>query len=367
MADRGKTLSAGLIQETKDDVISIGEVYKGVCDAGMAPSTTTIVSKDLKGYGDDYFNNDWVMLVLYNDNNHGVAPESEGNNITDYDSLTGTFTTVAFTGNIEPDDVVMVAYTKHYQFATSAEILATSGTEVVQMDDLGIYDMAIYDVGNVVPTAAQITPGTYTIDRWRSGALTNIVASTPASKEDGRIYASEIFDAASGWAEGDIAQIVFINGSISVTGVTTYFPKQSFFTRITSKAKTDATIASGAIDNLNGITDRLLIPTVVVTTPILIDSIIVDFTNWLADASITGTGATLTIRTWMHDDGVLLKQIGNLQEIITEGISEGSMVQINGIGTFERDFYVSVQSSIAPTGGVGSNLVKYHYGSYDKS
>ena len=136
MADRGKTLSAKIQQETDDDVIGIGEVYKGVCDSGMTPSTTTIVSYDLKGFGDDFFNNDWVMIVLYNYNNHGVAPEREVVDINDYVSATGTFTTDAFTANVEADDEVMVAYTNHNQFSLAVPA-ADSTDNVLERDVIG--------------------------------------------------------------------------------------------------------------------------------------------------------------------------------------------------------------------------------------
>ena len=126
------------------------------------------------------------------------------------------------------------------------------------------------------------------------------------------------------------------------------------------------TIFSGSIDNLNVNTEQDLIPEVTVTTVEQVDSIEVDFTNWLADASIAASGATLTIKVYLDDNNGTLREEGNLQDIITEGISPGSMVQINGIGTFERNFKVTVQSSIAPTGGVASDLVKYHYASYDR-
>lgn len=366
MADRGKTLTAKIQQEIQDDVISIGEVYKGVCDAGMTPSTTTIVSNDLAGYGDDYFNTDWVMIILYNYNNHGVVPEGDVVDITDYVSATGTFTTAAFSANVEPDDVVMVAYTKHNQFAMGAELFDTSGPSNIKIDDVGTYNIGVYDVGNVVPTTADITPGNYQIDRLRAGALTNIVASTPASEATGRIYASETFDTASGWATGDLVLVTFSGGSVAVAGVTTVLPNKYFWTRITSDATSSATPASGSIDNLNVNTEQDLITEVTVTTVVLVDSIIIDFTNWLADASIAASGATLTIRVYLDDDGGTLREVGNLQDIITEGISPGSMVQINGLGTLERNFKVTVQSSVAPTGGAASNLVKYHYASYDR-
>ena len=123
--------------------------------------------------------------------------------------------------------------------------------------------------------------------------------------------------------------------------------------------------ASGSIDNLNVNTEQDLITEVTVTTATRIDSIIIDFTNWLADASIAASGATLTIKLYMDDDGGTLREIGNLQDVVTEGISEGNMVQVNGPGTFERNFKVTVQSSISPAGGAASDLVKYHYATYD--
>ena len=126
------------------------------------------------------------------------------------------------------------------------------------------------------------------------------------------------------------------------------------------------TIHSGSIDNLNVNTEQDLIPEVTITTATQIDAINLDFTNWLADASISSTGATLTIRIYMDDDNGTLQESSNLGDIITEGISPGNTVQINGLGTFERNFKVTVQSSISPTGGASSDLVKYHYASYDK-
>ena len=125
-------------------------------------------------------------------------------------------------------------------------------------------------------------------------------------------------------------------------------------------------IHSGSIDNLNVNTEQDLITEVTVSTVEQVDSIEVDFTNWLADGNINGTGATLTIKVYMDDDGGTLREIGNLQDVVTEGISEGSIVQINGLGTFERNFKVTVQSSISPAGGAASDLVKYHYASYDR-
>jgi len=92
---------------------SVGKsaVYsQGVCDSGMAGSTTTIVCDDLAGYGDDFFNNQYYMQVLHNDNSAGNAPEKQVRQITDYVSATGTFTTSAFGANVEGDDIILVLH-----------------------------------------------------------------------------------------------------------------------------------------------------------------------------------------------------------------------------------------------------------------
>lgn len=80
----------------------------GVCDVGMVASTTTIVSDDLVGYGDDTFNTGYQMLILKAAAAPGVAPEMEMRDITDYTSASGTFITAAFSANVQASDVILV-------------------------------------------------------------------------------------------------------------------------------------------------------------------------------------------------------------------------------------------------------------------
>lgn len=331
--DRGKTLSAKIQQEIQDDVISIGEVYKGTCDAGMAPSTTTIVSNDLTDFGDDYFNNDWVMIVLYNYNNHGVAPEREVQDITDYTSTTGTFTTVAFSANVEPDDVVMVAYTKHNQFAMGPELFSISGPVNVQIDDIGTYNIGIYDVGNTVPTAAEITPGNYQIDRLRAGALTNIVASSPASEGTGRIYAAETFDAVSGWAAGDLVLVTFSGGSIAVSGVITVLPNKYFWTRIeTTESGAETT---GTYNLPNDVAENTAIE-ITTTNRRRLDAIWLDFNALVQD---------VTIKVYHKIDGANYRQYDEF----SWGTAEEDGILITDV-TINNDWKLTITSTVAQGG-----------------
>ena len=127
------------------------------------------------------------------------------------------------------------------------------------------------------------------------------------------------------------------------------------------------TPVNGVIDNLNDANENDLITEVTITDVTKIDAIYVDFTNWLADGNIAASGATLTVKTYLDDDGGTLREVGNLRDVVTEGLATtGAMIKIDGLGTIERNFKVTVQSSVVPAGGGGSDLVKYHYATYDK-
>ena len=107
--NKGKTLSARLLAQLLTEIGAIGECYIGTCDAGMAASKTTIVSADMKGYGDDYFNKGWELFIVHNNASPGALPQGETRDITDYVDATGTFTTVDFSANVRENDEFIVA------------------------------------------------------------------------------------------------------------------------------------------------------------------------------------------------------------------------------------------------------------------
>lgn len=87
---------------------SVGLWMFGVCDAAMVGSTTTIVTNNLTGLPDDIFNGQFWMQVILNHNAHGAAPEGEFRRITNFVAATQTFTTDAFSANVEADDLVCI-------------------------------------------------------------------------------------------------------------------------------------------------------------------------------------------------------------------------------------------------------------------
>lgn len=87
---------------------SIGLWMFGICDPGMVASTFTLLLTNLAGFPDDIFNNEFWIQVIHNVNAPGTAPERQIRRVTDYVGATGTFTTDAFVGNVEANDLVCV-------------------------------------------------------------------------------------------------------------------------------------------------------------------------------------------------------------------------------------------------------------------
>jgi hypothetical protein len=87
-----------------------GLQFDGTCNSGMVASTTSIVIDELAGYGNDYFNNNYYMQVIKNANSVGNAPSGQIRKITDYVSASGTFTTDAFSANVEAGDNIVILH-----------------------------------------------------------------------------------------------------------------------------------------------------------------------------------------------------------------------------------------------------------------
>lgn len=71
-----------------------------------------------------------------------------------------------------------------------------------------------------LPSTAEITPGTITIDRKAAGGTswTTIVSAAAASEAAGLVYYDEVFDSGTGYAEGDTIRVTFKAQKITVAG-----------------------------------------------------------------------------------------------------------------------------------------------------
>lgn len=131
-----------------------------------------------------------------------------------------------------------------------------SGPTEVEINDEAEFSMELLNPGDVIIPTSAITPGNYKIDRIRDGAVFNIVPEALASEAPGRIYCTEKFEVASGWAVGDLIKITFSGGSVSIGGVTTAFPIAYFYGRIVRDEAiyTDTQLILGDVGDASGAT-----------------------------------------------------------------------------------------------------------------
>jgi len=89
---------------------SIGLWMFGECDPAMVASTTDLLLTNLAGFPEDIFNQEFWIQVIHNFDVPGTAPEREIRRVTNYVGATGTFTTDAFSVNVEANDLVAVIH-----------------------------------------------------------------------------------------------------------------------------------------------------------------------------------------------------------------------------------------------------------------
>lgn len=130
-------------------------------------------------------------------------------------------------------------------------------------NDIDLASTATYRLGLMLtnalddlPTAAEITPGTISIDRKAIGGTTwtNVVLDAACSESAGMVYFDEVFDAASGYAEGDSIRVTFKSQLITVAAndhVISDATGRSFYTNIrqTMRGTDGAALATTALSN----------------------------------------------------------------------------------------------------------------------
>jgi hypothetical protein len=99
------SLMAYMKQQVNQTADMMGGGYLAVADSG---GTTSIVDAGMAGYGDNYFNTDWVATVIFDAGGAAAAPEGETVDITDYVSSTGAFTVDTLTAGVAVGDYVWI-------------------------------------------------------------------------------------------------------------------------------------------------------------------------------------------------------------------------------------------------------------------
>jgi hypothetical protein len=101
--------TSSLMAYMKQQVVQTADMMSGgylaIADSG---GTTSIVDAGMAGYGDNYFNTDWVATVIFDAGGAAAAPEGETVDITDYVSSTGTFTVDTLTAGVAAGDNIWI-------------------------------------------------------------------------------------------------------------------------------------------------------------------------------------------------------------------------------------------------------------------
>lgn len=157
----GVSMAAVLRAVYNLSLAGVSLTFTGTCDAGMIASTTSLVSAELIGYGDDFFNTKYYIQVIKNANAVGTAPETEVRQISDYVSATGTFTTVAFSVNVEASDELLVLHESLVVLGrddadntiATTNVVANADGSLLERDQFNQEAIAVIDAFHDVPVA----------------------------------------------------------------------------------------------------------------------------------------------------------------------------------------------------------------------
>lgn len=130
----------------------------------------------------------------------------------------------------------IVAYVKGLTSLWGQQYDASQNTvSSVDVDNNGLFEIALIDKDSGLIPSGDITEGTYDIDRIRAGVTTNIVSGAVPSKASGRVFISYTFANAS-WQADDVFVVRLTGMDVSIGGNTYYPPIFPWFGRIDEAA-----------------------------------------------------------------------------------------------------------------------------------
>lgn len=127
----------------------------------------------------------------------------------------------------ETVNAVIAHFSIENRYAGSAGLGAIISVEPIIPTSIGLADTKTYQLGLMLtdaiddlPSTAEITPGTISIDRSAPGATswTSVVSDAACSEIAGLVYYDEVFDDGTGYAEGDSIRITFKSVKVTVGG-----------------------------------------------------------------------------------------------------------------------------------------------------
>ena len=228
-------------------VIASGAFY-GQSRTIIATTTGGVITPDRNFDGVIPINTAFLIVV---NNQPGVPAKNSTNNVFPFDVI----------GSKEDDPVVVVSDTAsipaYLKGILNTVISIAGGTywlpfgpTNIQVGNAATHGVTLFDPGGGIIPLADITPGTYTIDRIRGAVLANIVAATPSTPTDGAVYENYAWPGAD-WSDGDLCIITFTGISITIGTVTTDLPPIQIWGRVVTEP--DILIAVQGKPNVNTI------------------------------------------------------------------------------------------------------------------
>ena len=148
----------------------------GIVDATQVASLVTVITNNLVGLPDDIFNDQFYMQVIRNDDVPGAPPEGEIKQITGFVGAPQTFTTDAFSANVEADDLICIIH----------ESLITPGLEVISTIIQSVFDLVnaqlvLTETGGVVTATGLLTEDNVYINNAPAGVFKPVLVTIDMS------------------------------------------------------------------------------------------------------------------------------------------------------------------------------------------
>lgn len=138
--------------------------------ATTTTDTTTTTDNTMTGFHDEYFNTDWVLVILHDSGNGQAAPEGEIVDITDYDQATGVFTHAALSQATDTGDMFWVTR-KEEVLHTDTITATTIADNAIDAGAIAANAIAASEIADDAIDAGAIATGAIDADAIATNAI----------------------------------------------------------------------------------------------------------------------------------------------------------------------------------------------------
>lgn len=162
-----------------------GLVFKGQCSSDMAASDSTLFSLPLAGFGDDYFNDQFYIQIIYSSNS---TTQEEIRQVNNYISATGEFSVASsFSSPVNALDeililhegVIIIGRNDSNNIFDSSNVVANRDGSLLERSEAVFHHLAVLNL--IWPTSSLATMEFSTGATDTFGAWAEITDSTGAS------------------------------------------------------------------------------------------------------------------------------------------------------------------------------------------